>query len=238
MMTALSNQQSQEIKIGAVTIMGIGYVPRMVNHFYELHPGKTYSINIEQQASSIQSSLLKQGQCEIAFGPYIEDPDIEIKELYKEQVRLAVSKHHALSRKRTVSFENFAHEKVVTFLKPAGIRKQIDNYFASHNAKPNILYEVTNEIMVAGIVESVDGVALLPCSDEESFSNIRLIPIIDSKMSRPLYIMRLKNVPLKSLANEFWDFVVGEADKKSTPSFRSDVIKRARKNNAAGNSPP
>ena len=212
MLSALSNQQSSEIRIGAVTIMGIGYVPKMVNRFYEIHPDRDFNINIEQQVASVQTSLLKQGECEIAFGPYIEDPDIEIKELYKEKVMLAVSKEHRLASYESVDFNDFAEEKMVTFLRPAGIRKQIDNYFMSHNKTPNILYEVTNELMVAGIVESVSGVALLPCSKEEKFSNVVLIPIRDSNMSRPLYAMRLKTVPLKPLALEFWNFVVSHTD--------------------------
>ncbi len=212
MLSALSNQNSSEIKIGAVTIMGIGYVPKMVNRFYEIHHDRNFNINIEQQVANIQTSLLKQGECEIAFGPYIEDPDIELKELYKEKVMLAVSRSHRLAGYESVGFDDFANENMVTFLRPAGIRKQIDNYFMAHGKTPNILYEVTNELMVAGIVESVSGVALLPCSKEEKFPNVVLIPIRDADMLRPLYAMKLRTVPLKPLTQEFWDFIISQAE--------------------------
>jgi DNA-binding transcriptional LysR family regulator len=207
-------QRESVINLGATTLMGIHFVPGLIKSYYKETGKRDVTLNIQQQHSNKMAEDLKMGSVEIAFGPHLDDPDIEAIELYREKVYLAVSKDHFLAEKKSVVFDDFKNLKIVTFLKPAGIREQIDSYYHKNGCEPRISYEVTNEMMVSGIIEAVSGIGILPCSSEEEYPNLKILEIEDSNMYRPLYMMKLRHLHFRPITGDFWDFVISKTQQK------------------------
>lgn len=202
------------INIGTSTLLGINFVPQLIKEYYKVKGNNEITLNIQQQYSNKMAEDIKLGRTEIVFGPYIDDPEIESVELFREKTYLAVSKDHFLAKNKSVSFDDFKNLRIVTFLKPAGIREQIEKYYRKHGFEPLISYEVTNEMMVSGIIEAVSGIGILPCSSNNEYPNLKLLEIEDSDMYRPLFMMKLKHLKLRPIAEEFWNYVLKRKDSK------------------------
>lgn len=200
-------EHEEYINISYVTSMGISFIPKMIQQYYVRFPQSTIHFNLLQRISSSQADLLKSGEVDLAFGSFLNDSELEYHEIYRERLVLAVSKQHFLASRDSVKFEDYCNEKLVTFLKPAAIRKQIDSLFEEHNIIPNIVHEVTNEIMIAGIVATGECVGLIPHVIGARYQNVKLLNIEDCVLYRFMYMFWKKNEPLRPTVRRFQNFV-------------------------------
>lgn len=200
-------EHEEYINISYVTSMGISYVPKLIQQYYVRFPQSQIHFNLLQRISSAQAELLKSGEIDLAFGSFLNDPALETYEVYKERLVLAVSGQHPLATRSLVCFQDFCKEKIVTFLRPAAIRQQIDRLFEEQGCVPNIVHEVTNEIMVAGIVATGECVGLIPHVVDAHYQNVKLINIEDCVLYRSMYMFWKKDAPLRPTVQRFRKFV-------------------------------
>lgn len=203
----MRQEHGEYINISYVTSMGISFIPKLIQQYYVRFPQSTIHFNLLQRISSAQVDLLKSGEIDLAFGSFLNDSDLDYYEIYRERLVLAVSKQHRLASKDSVKFEDYCNEKLVTFLKPAAIRRQIDDLFEQHSVVPNIVHEVTNEIMVAGIVATGECVGLIPHVVGARYQNVKLLSIEDCVLYRPMYMFWKKDAPLQPTVRRFQKFV-------------------------------
>ena len=206
-------EHEESINISYVTSMGISYVPKLIQQYYVRFPQSEIHFNLLQRISSAQAELLKSGEIDLAFGSFLNDPDLESYEVYKERLVLAVSRQHPLAARNSLCFDDFSREKFVTFLRPAAIRQQIDQLFADHGCTPNIVHEVTNEIMVAGIVATGECVGLIPHVTGAHYQNVKLIHMEDCVLYRSMYMFWKKDRPLRPTVQRFQKFVYEQSGK-------------------------
>lgn len=216
----LQLEGEEYITISYVTSMGISYVPKLIHQYYVHFPQSQIHFNLLQRLSGAQAELLKSGESDLAFGPFLNDTALEAFEVYKERLVLAVSNQHPLAARNAVSFQDFCREKIVTFVKAASIRQQIDQLFEENVCVPNIVHEVTNEIMVAGIVATGECVGLIPHVADAHYQNVKLINIEDCVLYRPMYMFWKKEETLRPTVQKFRRFVCEHSEEEMRKTDR------------------
>jgi LysR family hydrogen peroxide-inducible transcriptional activator len=112
------------------------------------------------------AQLLKLAQaCEIdlalASRP-IQDQRMEVKDLFTEELRLALPPGHALTRKRTVSPGDIKHEPFIVMKEGDCLGDQVLNFCERRDLKPTITFRSAQLETVQSLVRSGMGISLVP----------------------------------------------------------------------------
>ena len=91
-----------------------------------------------------------------------QDEDFESIVVMRQPLYLAVPEHHALAKRESVVFEDFAREPIVMLDKPSNLRTQLDQVFARNGLSPNVVFEVRECNAALQYVALRFGVSVLP----------------------------------------------------------------------------
>ncbi|WP_434309217.1 LysR substrate-binding domain-containing protein [Hominifimenecus sp. rT4P-3] len=181
---------SDILKISFTANMSHEYIPNIIRAFQKT--GNNQNIQFlfsEMLATKKAIEDLKNDVLDIAFGAKIENPDIDYFHIFDEELFLIVSSESAYAKQKSFHLEDIQKETLITYNYNCGTRYFIDKLFRSHNVAPASLIEVETEKMIASAVSSGLGIGMIPPISGLEQYNVKLLPLDQLTVKRPLYMM-------------------------------------------------
>jgi LysR family hydrogen peroxide-inducible transcriptional activator len=160
------------------------------------------------------SQLLKLAHaCEIDFAVAsrpIQDQQIEVKDLFAEELRVALPPGHPLTRKRAVSVADLEQEPFIVMKEGHCLGDQVLNFCERRDLKPTITFRSAQLETVQALVCSGLGISLIPAMATRSGRTPapEYRSVVGPKPERKIVAIWPKQRPLSRAANEFLKQVV------------------------------
>jgi LysR family transcriptional regulator, hydrogen peroxide-inducible genes activator len=160
------------------------------------------------------SQLLKLAHaCEIDFAVAsrpIQDQQIEVKDLFAEELRVALPPGHPLTRKRAVSVADLEQEPFIVMKEGHCLGDQVLNFCERRDLKPAITFRSAQLETVQALVCSGLGISLIPAMATRSGRTPapEYRSVVGPKPERKIVAIWPKQRPLSRAANEFLKQVV------------------------------
>jgi LysR family hydrogen peroxide-inducible transcriptional activator len=164
------------------------------------------------------SQLLKLAHaCEIDFAVAsrpIQDQQIEVKDLFAEELRVALPPGHPLTRKRAVSVADLEQEPFIVMKEGHCLGDQVLNFCERRDLKPAITFRSAQLETVQALVCSGLGISLIPAMATRSGRTPapEYRSVVGPKPERKIVAIWPKQRPLSRAANEFLKQVVATRD--------------------------
>ena len=144
-------------------------LPGLLAGFHHDHPG--IEITLVEAPSDQLLAGLRTGRIDIALiglGPQPPADDIETRVLAHEPIAVAVSPHHPLATRKTLTLDALRDQALITLPPGTGLRSQLDAACTAAGFQPRIAFEVGDPRLLAQLAASGLGAAVLPASAADS----------------------------------------------------------------------
>jgi DNA-binding transcriptional LysR family regulator len=206
--------------ISHVSSMNSIYVPFLIRKFYENQSHNNITLDFRENPTRRTVENLKLRKVDIGFGSKVEDEELEFFRVYDEDLVLIVSKDHPLSKRCEVELKETEKYEYIAYGPYTGIRSFIDNIFVEAGATCKIAREVEDNTMIAGMVSSGLGIAMVPRMFGNKYFNVKSLEIKGVNSNRPMCMMWMKGAYLSPVAQKFIEFVKASAREFVHPSPR------------------
>ena len=188
----LTNVSTGTVELGYIYTLGPNFVPQLIKNFSLVEENKNIKFSFGQGTTKTLIEGLKSEKFDMVFCSFVEnEPDIEFVPIAHEELVLIVSNDHPLSNKESIDLMEVEEYPFIYFSEKSGIRPLIDNLFKKVNITPNIICEVEEDNAVAGLVEINYGIAVLPKISSLKHYNVKVLPIVNPKHERFIYLAAL-----------------------------------------------
>jgi DNA-binding transcriptional LysR family regulator len=180
-------------------------------HIEYLHPNQVYDKVLD---GSVDLGL-------VSFPR--KSPKLLILPWRQEQMVLACSVKHPLTRCSEVTVAQMEGLKYVHFSKDLVIRREVDRFFRSKRISVDVALEFDNIENIKQAVEISVGISLLPRPTfvrEVNAGTLRAIPLADADLHRPLGIIYRRHNKLTNASQGFLDLL-----RKGLPQDNADTEK-------------
>lgn len=211
----LTNVSTGTVELGYIYTLGPNFVPQLIKNFSLVEENKNIKFSFGQGTTKTLIEGLKSEKFDMVFCSFVEnEPDIEFVPIAHEELVLIVSNDHPLSNKESIDLMEVEEYPFIYFSEKSGIRPLIDNLFKKVNITPNIICEVEEDNAVAGLVEINYGIAVLPKISSLKHYNVKVLPIVNPKHERFIYLAALKNRYLTPSVSLFKKYSIEYAKEK------------------------
>ncbi|WP_195244919.1 LysR family transcriptional regulator [Clostridium celatum] len=211
----LTNVSTGTVELGYIYTLGPNFVPQLIKNFSLVEENKNIKFSFGQGTTKTLIEGLKSEKFDMVFCSFVEnEPDIEFVPIAHEELVLIVSNDHPLSNKESIDLMEVEEYPFIYFSEKSGIRSLIDNLFKKVNITPNIICEVEEDNAVAGLVEINYGIAVLPKISSLKHYNVKVLPIVNPKHERFIYLAALKNRYLTPSVSLFKKYSIEYAKEK------------------------
>ncbi|MDY3362349.1 MAG: LysR family transcriptional regulator [Clostridium celatum] len=211
----LTNVSTGTVELGYIYTLGPNFVPQLIKNFSLVEENKNIKFSFGQGTTKTLIEGLKSEKFDMVFCSFVEnEPDIEFVPIAHEELVLIVSNDHPLFNKESIDLMEVEEYPFIYFSEKSGIRPLIDNLFKKVNITPNIICEVEEDNAVAGLVEINYGIAVLPKISSLKHYNVKVLPIVNPKHERFIYLAALKNRYLTPSVSLFKKYSIEYAKEK------------------------
>ncbi|ENV46160.1 HTH-type transcriptional regulator BenM [Acinetobacter brisouii CIP 110357] len=191
-MTQRINAVQTTIRIGFVSSLLFGLLPRIIYLYRQKHPH--LKIELIEMGTQAQVEALKDGRIDVGFGRLrISDPAIKRVLLRNEKLTVAVHASHPLNRYKTqgVHLADLVDQNILLYPSTAkpNFSTHVLSIFSEHGLEPQKLTE-TREIQLAlGLVAAGEGVCIVPESTNSiQLAQLNYLPLIDPNALSSIFI--------------------------------------------------
>ncbi|MBQ0026931.1 MAG: LysR family transcriptional regulator [Lachnospiraceae bacterium] len=129
--------------------------------------------------------------------------------IYDEQeLFVAVSKNHSLSKKSSVSFEDITKEPIVRIPHAIEVNSRVDALYASFGKEPVIMYLADHMNAALAYVMDTNCISIVPKTALSDTTDLKFLAIKDRPLFRPIYFAWKKNYRLNTNEKKFRDYVI------------------------------
>jgi DNA-binding transcriptional LysR family regulator len=211
-LAAMRSLESGRLRL-AVSTTGMGFAPRLLGAFAELHPG----VETSMQAHNRQKLVERLANNEDDLFLFADAPEIEdvvAQELLPNPLVVLARDDHPLARERNISFERLAGEPFLIREEGSGARRIAMRLFREHGLTPRIRMELgTNEAIKEAILAGL-GVTITSRHtfglDPES-SRYLCLDVKGFPLENHWYLVYPEGKQLSPVARAFLDFARTEA---------------------------
>lgn len=143
----------------------------------------------------------------------IQDQRLEIKDLFSEELRLALPPGHPLMSKRTVNMTDLEKERLILMKEGHCLGDQVLNFCERRDLKPTINFRSAQLETIQALVRSGVGISLVPSmatnNEREDLPEYRSLPA--PRPERKIVAMWPKQRPLGRAAKEFLKLIIAKA---------------------------
>ncbi|MDR3215570.1 MAG: LysR family transcriptional regulator [Bacilli bacterium] len=107
----------------------------------------------------------------------INNKDIITKLIYSDTISCYVNKKHPFAKKKIVSLEEIAAEKIMSLPEDYIIYQQIQKVFKSYDLEPDYYFKSGQWDLLLSMADYADGVALLPKPFDDIMSNSGMVAV-------------------------------------------------------------
>jgi len=208
-----------EIHIGGSTIPGEYIFPKILENFREKHPLVAVALTVSD-TSDIEKRVID-GDFELGvIGSKSTSDNLICRELWKDELVLAVPAEHKWAGKNQVSFKNLSKEPFILRETGSGTLKIINEYLKVPHAKDinslNIVARFGSSTAVKEGIKSGLGISILSLRalDTELKTGIlTALKIENLTMQRKFYLIRDKRRNVSPLCRAMLDFLASTSEK-------------------------
>lgn len=197
-----------KIELGFLRTLGVEFVPEVTRKFLEHQQGKNVCFKFNTGVTPSLIEGLKDETYDIVFCTKCENAsDIEFIPVARQDLVVIVPRNHPLSKRCAISLEELAPYSQVYFSRASGLRSIVDDLFQKVQVKPQIAYEIEEDIVIAGLVSKGFGVAIVPYMTELLRMEVKILQISHPYWERNFYMATLKSHHLTPAVKNFHDYV-------------------------------
>ncbi|WP_152398586.1 LysR family transcriptional regulator [Paenibacillus cellulositrophicus] len=208
----LKGMQRGRLTIGC---SGNHLLTRTLISFHQKQPGISISV-VELATEETRAGLLANKlDLGVVFLP-LEDEQLVSKELYTEELCLAVAKQHPLAAAATVKLDQLTEVPLILFPEKFLVRQMVDSYSAQAGVQLQPAFELSTMDSMLQMVRLGVGATILPRSYllQGSDPSIRTVPIVDPVPQKKVGIVYRKQTFLSTAMLAF----INELIRTFTPS--------------------
>jgi LysR family transcriptional regulator, low CO2-responsive transcriptional regulator len=204
--SSLGVSTHHRLRIGtASTRVSAAPLPSILQTLKAKHPQTEVTV-----VSGTSEKLIRQilaGDLDVAFVSLpVEAADIETEALEKDALVVIASPDHPLAKRRVVTAEMLATEKLILSESGGNTRRLIDAFFSQAHAKPKIVMELGRQAAINRMVEQRLGVSIAPIgSVRDEIRGGRLIsrPIEGASLNWQLGLAHLRSARESPIVKAF-----------------------------------
>lgn len=205
----LNNISTGTVEIGYIYTLGPKFIPSLIKSFTEDKENKNIKFLFGQGTTKELIKGLKEERYDMIFCSMIEgEDDIEFIPVTNEELVVIVSNDHPLANNDYIDLKMIEEYPFIGFSEKSGIRPLINKLFNEIELQPNIICEVEEDNSIFGLVEINYGVSVVPNISSLKHYNIKVLPIVNPKHERYIYVATLKNRYLTPSVNYFKKYTV------------------------------
>lgn len=196
------------LTIGVLPTIAPYLLPDSLAEFTEKFPG----VEIVVQEDTTARLLKLAHGCEIDFAlasQPIQDERLEVRELFSEELLLALPPGHPLTRKRSVAVGDLEDERLIVMKEGHCLGDQVLGFCERRDLKPNISFRSAQLETIQALVCSGLGISLIPAmairTEREDLPEYRSFP--SPKPERKIIAVWPKHRPPGRAATEFLKMV-------------------------------
>ena len=190
--------------VGVLPTIAPYLLPELLAVFAKKFPG----VEIVVQEDTTAQLLKLAHACEIDFALAsrpIQDVRMEVKDLFTEELRLAVPHGHRLTRKRSVSLADLEREPFIVMKEGHCLGDQVLNFCERRDLKPKIMFRSAQLETIQALVYSGVGISLVPAMATRSkrADSPEYRSVLGPKPERKIVAVWPKQRPISRVASEF-----------------------------------
>jgi LysR family transcriptional regulator, hydrogen peroxide-inducible genes activator len=149
------------LTVGVLPTIAPYLLPDVLVPFAESFPGVEIVVQEDTTARLLKLALAYEIDFALASRP-IHDQRMEIRDLFAEELRLAIPPGHPLTRKRTVSPADLKSERLIVMKEGHCLGDQTMAFCDGRGLKPNISFRSAQLETIQALVASGVGISLIP----------------------------------------------------------------------------
>jgi DNA-binding transcriptional LysR family regulator len=192
------------LTLGVLPTIAPYLLPEVLMTFAEGFPGVEIVVQEDTTARLLKLAHAYEIDFALASRP-IQDKRMEVRDLFTEELQLALPPGHPLTRKRTVSLADLEKERFIVMKEGHCLGDQVLNFCERRDLKPTIHFRSAQLETIQALVHSGVGISLVPAmaarSEREDLPEYRSLP--SPKPERKIVAVWPKQRPPGRAANEF-----------------------------------
>jgi len=155
------------ITIGALPTIAPYLLPQVMVEFVEKYPGVEVVVQEDTTARLLKLAHAYEIDLALASLP-IQDKQLETRELFSEELLLALPPGHPLARKRTVAAGDLETERLIVMKEGHCLGDQVLRFCERRGVRPNISFRSAQLETIQSLVRAGLGIALIPAMAAQS----------------------------------------------------------------------
>lgn len=198
------------VRLGFLRTLGINYIPQLTSDFLKADPDCNVQFSFHSGLSSELLEDLIQRKYDFVFCSE-PDPALGLNAVAVDSQKLVVivPKDHPLAERESISLVETLPYPAVCFAEGSGLRKIVDRMYDAVGGKPASVVETEEDEVIAGLVSSGFGTAVVPYMDMLEKLEVSVLKITDPPYSRNFFMVQNDAAFLTSAAQRFRSFVLG-----------------------------
>lgn len=198
------------VRLGFLRTLGINYIPQLTSDFLKADPDCNVQFSFHSGLSSELLEDLIQRKYDFVF---CSEPDpalgLNAVAVDSQELVVIVPKDHPLAERESISLAETLPYPAVCFAEGSGLRKIVDRMYDAVGGKPESVVETEEDEVIAGLVSSGFGTAVVPYMDMLEKLEVSVLKITDPPYSRNFFMVQNDAAFLTSAAQRFRSFVLG-----------------------------
>lgn len=205
------------ITIGILPTIAPYLLPQAMAEFTEKYPGVDIVVHEDTTARLLKHTLAYEIDFVLASRP-INDGRLEVRDLFAEELMLALPPGHSLTRKRIVSIADLAGERLIVMKEGHCLGDQVLSFCERQEIRPQISFRSAQLETIQALVRAGLGISLIPrMAARGSLGRaLEYRSLKSPKPERKIVAIWPKKRPLGRGANEFLAAISSRVGK---PSF-------------------
>lgn len=215
---SVSGQRSKlkgRVRAAAATQAFVYLFDPLFEAFMRSHTGIEVSYRTTVSTEQTIADILN-GVADVGFASLpIYSPNLQVTELFEDELVLVVGRKHELANKRKIQVEEIEHERLILFERGASVRRATDNFFKQVEIKPDVAMESNDTYFIKRMVEKGMGISLMPnwtVRDELKAGKLAKLKIDGHKLRRTVAMVSLGRFQ-PSATRAFVNFILQNKNK-------------------------
>ncbi len=200
--------------VGVLPTIAPYLLPEVLVEFAEKFPGVEIVVQEDTTARLLKLAQAYEIDVALASRP-IQDQRMEVKDLFSEELRLALPPGHPLSRKRTVSLADLEKERFIVMKEGHCLGDQVLNFCERRDLQPTISFRSAQLETIQALVCTGVGISLIPAmaarGQREDLPAYRSLTA--PRPERKIVALWPKQRPLNRAATEFLHQIAAKYEK-------------------------
>jgi LysR family transcriptional regulator, hydrogen peroxide-inducible genes activator len=143
----------------------------------------------------------------------IRDPRMEVKDLFAEELRLALPPRHPLTRKRTVRLADLEKEPFIVMKEGHCLGDQVLNFCERRDLKPTVSFRSAQLETIQALVQSGVGISLVPAmaARKKRAGLPRYRSLVSPRPERKIVAIWPRQRPLSRAASELFKEIIANS---------------------------